>query len=65
VYWQAYLELTGSRQFTSAGVADIPYSEKVHWLNENEINDPDERNDFKQMITALDGAYLEHYYKKS
>lgn len=64
-YWGAYLTLTGSRQFTASGIAEIPYREKIAWLNENEIYDQDERNDYIQLITLLDNAYLEYYYEKN
>lgn len=64
-YWNFYQELTGSRQYTSSGVADIPYTEKVAWLNENDIQDPDDRRTYLQMIAILDATYLEHFYEKS
>ena len=65
VYFNAYNELAGSRQYTSAGSAEIPYSEKINWLDENEIFDPDERRDYLQMVSVLDGIYLEDQFKKS
>lgn len=64
-YWKAYQDITGSRQYTASGIADIPYSEKVSWLNENDIDDPDERADFLYMISILDATFLEHYYEKN
>jgi hypothetical protein len=64
-YWLAYQEISGSRQYTSSGVAEIPYTEKLAWLNENDITDEDERATYHQMVSALDGAYLEHFYEKS
>jgi hypothetical protein len=64
-YWQAYLDLSGSRQFTSAGVAEIPYKAKIAWLDEHEIYDPDERRDYFKIITHIDNAFLEHYYEKN
>ena len=63
-YWEAYRALASSRQFTSSGIAEIPYSEKILWLDENEIWDRDMRRDFMQMITMLDGVYTEDFYKK-
>lgn len=59
-----YSELTGSRQFTSAGIAEIPYLVKVAWLDENGIDEPDDRRDYIQVCTALDRAYLSNYYEK-
>jgi hypothetical protein len=64
-YWQAYQEITGSRQFTSSGVAEIPYLTKVKWLDENEVFDQDERNDFMYMFNLLDSTYLEDFYEKN
>jgi hypothetical protein len=65
LYWRAYMELADSRQYTSAGVASIPYTVKIAWLDENEVFDQDERNDYLGMIFLLDAAYLEHYYEKT
>lgn len=64
-YFDAYNEIAGSRQFHSAGAAEIPYSAKILWLDENWIFDPDERKDYLQMISVLDGVFLEDQYKKS
>lgn len=63
-YWDAYQELAGSRQYTQSGIADIPYSEKVKWLDENGVDDPDDRRDYIQMISVLDAAYIKQYYSK-
>lgn len=65
VYFDAYNEISGSRQYHSAGAAEIPYSEKILWLDENGIFDPDERRDYLQMISVLDGVFLEEQFKKS
>jgi hypothetical protein len=63
-YWIAYQDIAGSRQYTSSGVADIPYSEKITWLDENGITDIDERKDYLQIISSLDSEYLKDYYEK-
>lgn len=65
VYWKMYRDITGSRQFTQSGVAEIPYSAKILWLDENGVFDQDERNDCLQIVTAIDSAYLEDFYKKN
>jgi hypothetical protein len=64
-YWNSFQEISGSRQFTASGVADIPYPTKLTWLNENEVDDPDDRRDCLQMIGLLDSIYTEHFYEKS
>lgn len=64
-YWNAYQEIAGSRNYTSAGAAEIPYSEKIKWLNENDVDDPDDRKDYIFMISAIDGAYLDYHYSKN
>jgi hypothetical protein len=63
-YWIAYQELLGSRQIGGSGIADIPYSEKIKWLDENWIEDSDDRQDYLFMINALDSAHLKHHYDK-
>lgn len=55
----------GSRQYTASGIAEIPYSEKVLWLDENGITCPDERRDFLEMIKVLDDKCLGDYYEKN
>lgn len=65
VYWEAFQDLTGSRQYTSAGIAEIPFKAKIDWLDEEDIVDPDERRDYKQMITVLDNAYVASYHEKA
>lgn len=64
-FWKMYKEITGSRQFTQGGPTEIPYPCKVLWLNENAIDDPDERRDYMQIVSSLDGTYLENYYEKN
>jgi hypothetical protein len=65
VYWVAFQELTDSRQYTSAGIAGIPYIPKIAWLDENGIVDPDDRRDYLRMISVLDSVFTEHHYEKS
>lgn len=60
-----YNEISGSRTFTPSGVAEIPYPTKIVWLNENWIDDPDDRRDYLYMVGVLDGFYLNHYYEKN
>jgi hypothetical protein len=64
-YWRAYQEISGSRQYTASGVAEIPYLSKLAWLDENGVFDEDERRDTLQAITELDSTYLEHFYEKN
>lgn len=62
-YYDMFMDLSGSRQFTASGVAEIPYHFKIMWLDENDILDPNERKDHLSMVAMLDGAYLKHFYK--
>lgn len=64
-YWTMYHAISGSRNYSSAGPLSIPYSVKLLWLDENEIEDKDERKDYLYMIEEIDGAYLDHFYEKS
>lgn len=64
-YWDFYSELSGSRQYTASGVAEIPYGVKLLWLDENWIYDQDERNDYMQMIGLLDSTFLENYHERT
>ena len=59
-----YMDITGSRQWTAGGPAEIPYPVKIQWLDENNILDEQEREDFLTMVRVIDSAYLEHIAKK-
>lgn len=60
--YNMYMELTGSRVYTSNGMAEIPYYVKVLWLDENEVHDKDDRNYYLYLLAAIDSAYLKHFY---
>ena len=57
--WNGFHALTGSRQWTMAGAAPIPYSELTAWLDEMGIAERDERDELLRMIREMDQAYLE------
>lgn len=63
-YWDAYVAVQGSRQYTFSGPAEIPYPCKIQWLDENNITDPETREDYLDCITAIDRAYIDHCNKK-
>jgi hypothetical protein len=60
-----YTDLTGSRQWTAGGPAEIPYPVKILWLDENGIFDQQDREDYLHMLRNLDNAYLAYVAKKS
>ena len=64
VYWNAFQELSGSRSWTFAGPAEIPYTTKIAWLDENQIRNEDDRADVLGVLGALDDHYLDHVYDK-
>ena len=59
-----YQTLQGSRNWTAGGPTEIIYSEKIKWLDENDVFDEDERDEHLSVISQLDGAYLEYCAKK-
>ena len=64
MYWRAYQDLTGSRSWSQGGPSEIPYGEKLRWLDENRIFDEDDRNDILYVIQRIDSAYIEFISKK-
>lgn len=60
-----FQQLSGSRNYTMGGPTEIIYSEKIKWLDENNVDDPDDRDDFLNVVSQLDNAYLEHSAKKA
>lgn len=65
LYLFAFNQISGSRQYTFSGSAEIPYSEQILWLNENDVTDKDDRDTYLKMIQALDSAYIEFQHKKN
>jgi hypothetical protein len=63
-YWDAFQDLTGSRQWTQAGPTSIPYSSILLWLDENLVHDVDERADYIKVIQQVDAGYLTIQYAK-
>lgn len=47
------------------GPTEIIYSEKIKWLDENEVVDRNERDDHLYVLSQLDNAYLEYCAKRA
>lgn len=62
--FNSYLQLNGSRNFTSVGPAFIPYDIVICWLNENRIFIREEREEIIYYFGSLDSAYLDHIEAK-
>jgi len=63
-YWNAFQDLTGSRQWTQAGPASIPFQTIILWLDENLVYDVDDRADYIRVIQQIDAGYLNIQYAK-
>ena len=55
--WQAFTDLTGSRQWTMGGPAGIPFSEVKAWLEWQGIAG-EEAEDLVHLLRELDNEYL-------
>jgi hypothetical protein len=55
---QAFQQLAAKRWVTSAGVQAIPFTEIVAWLNFNNVVDQYERDEYMQILSAMDLAFL-------
>lgn len=62
--WEAFMILTGSRQWTMGGAAGIPFSEIRAWMEWQHIVG-EESEEFATLIRELDGKYLELTNKTS
>jgi len=58
-YWSAWQELIGQRH---VGMAAGPLRREAvtDWLDENGVDDPGERAEFRHYLDKLDGAYVAH-----
>jgi len=61
--WQVFNRLSGSRE-SGFGVNAIKPSEIRSRMDEMEIFDPDDREEFDYLINALDHEFMDHHSKK-
>ena len=59
-YWDAYHDLTSSRQI-GMDIAAIPVSEITAYLDFIGLTDDDDRMDYLKIIQGIDAEYLEHH----
>lgn len=62
--WQAWIYLTGSRQYTMGGAAPIAISEILAYAQYQNISDSDDRDRLLQIISSMDHEYLSLANKK-
>ena len=63
MYWSSFMELSSCRP-TGWGVGPIPWDAMRDYAREYELTES-ETTDFKQILRAMDNAYLEYERKKS
>lgn len=64
-FMDCFNTLSSSRNYTSAGPASIPYPFILSWLDEHNIHDLSEREEFVSVVQAIDNAYISHTHKKT
>jgi hypothetical protein len=57
VYWDAFTELLDDRAVGMGAVGGIAYSSITQWLDENDVEDAEERADFRWILKQLDGVF--------
>lgn len=62
--WEAFADLSSERQ-SGFSVGQVPWTAIMAYADHLGIEDPDERDDFKTLINALDGAVLKHHDTQS
>jgi hypothetical protein len=60
-YWEAFTRLS-RRRVDNGG---IPHTEMVSWMNENNYDTDNEREDFLNVLDELDGMLIQHYHDKA
>jgi len=63
-YYLAFNEVSTSRQM-GMGLGHIPYSEITGYLNENDIDHPEDRKRYRKFIVLLDNLYVKKSNEKS
>jgi hypothetical protein len=63
-YMDAFHTLSSSRNYTSVGIAAIPYHQILLWMNEHKITDLSDREEFVIVLQSIDNTFLEHAHKK-
>jgi hypothetical protein len=61
--WEAFWRLTTDRQ-SGMGVGPIPWTALDRWAVRHAIDDPDEFDEFEELIMSMDQVYLEHVRKE-
>lgn len=57
--WEAFWHLTTDRQ-TGMALGPIPWSAIDRYATRHAIDDPDDFDEFVELVMTLDQAYLEH-----
>ncbi len=57
--WEAFWHLTTDRQ-SGMGAGPIPWTAKDRYATRHGVDDPDDFDEFVELITAMDHAYLDH-----
>ncbi len=64
-FYNAYQEISGSRNFSMSGPLPIPVSEILAYCTLYKIHNVEKIEMLKRRITFLDGVYLTHVAEKS
>lgn len=64
LYYEAFSSLSDSRQWSAVGPLGIPYDQVSKYLDDHQIYDTDERDEYHQLIQRLDDVYVAHALKK-
>jgi len=57
--WEAFWHLTTDREI-GMGVGPVPWTAMDRYAARHAIDDPDDFDEFVELITAMDQAYLDH-----
>jgi hypothetical protein len=63
-FMDAFNTLNGSRTYTAAGPAGIPYPYILLWATEHSILDASDREEFVAIVQSIDMTYLSEVNKK-
>lgn len=64
-FMEAFNTLSSSRNYTAAGVAHIPYPYLLAWLDEHQIFDLSDREEFVLIVQAIDNCYVSELSKST
>lgn len=65
LYYDAFFELNGSRQWTIGGPSSIPLSEIETYFRIHHVEEEEEQAEYISIFQAMDDVFIKHFTKST